>query len=273
MKWRILVSGKCSPAENMAIDEAIFQNLIEGRSYPTIRFYDWDPPTLSYGYHQKVTKEIDFAEMKKLGFGYVRRPTGGRMVLHNNEVTYAIIAPISEHLAGSVLESYSAISKALAEGLKLIGIEVNFEKGSLSSAHQRQSSNPCFASSSRFELNYKTKKIIGSAQIRKKNALLQHGSILLNYDQSQLAYVLPDISLEQKERLANYLQKKTIAINQIIEEKIDFWQAVNYFIKGFKKNWPKDIFFQANELIKSEKEVITNLMYSKYLTEKWNKRN
>ena len=117
MKWRFLIDGKLSPAENMALDEAIFECVQDGRSLPTIRFYNWEPSTVSCGYNQEVAKEVDFAELKKHDYGFVRRPTGGRLVLHNNEVTYAVISPFEGRLSGNVTESYSEISKALAKGL------------------------------------------------------------------------------------------------------------------------------------------------------------
>ena len=272
MRWRILVSPKLRPAENMAIDEAILLGIINNESPPTIRFYDWEPSTVSYGYNQKVEKEIDFIALQDYGFGYIRRPTGGRTVLHDNEVTYSIISPIADRLAGNVLDSYAEISKALAEGLHLMGVDVTFEKGILSADHQRQEANPCFSSSSRFELTYNKKKIVGSAQVRKKNVLLQHGSILLNYDQSKLAYLLPNISKTQKEKLAVYLGKKTIAINQVIEKKIDFKKATTILLKGFKKKWSEDSFYEEINLSIIERKTADNLIKTKYLTDEWNKK-
>ena len=178
----------------MAIDEAVMQEIIKGNSEPTIRFYDWNPPTLSFGYHQNFDDEIDLHEAEKRGFGYIRRPTGGRLVLHREEVTYSVIAPLRERLSGNITETYSEISLALAKGLRILGIMVEFEKGNLTSYHQRESANPCFTSTSRFELSYRNKKIVGSAQTRKDGVLLQHGSILLNFNLSQVAYVLPGLS-------------------------------------------------------------------------------
>ena len=157
MHWRILNSGKKSPAENMAIDEAILEAVITGKSLPTIRFYDWNPSTASCGYNQKVDDEVDFSALEKFGFGFVRRPTGGRLVLHDQEITYSVIAPIEGKFAGSVTQAYSVISLALAEGLREMGVDVELEKGSLDSKHQRQAANPCFSSSSKYELKCQNK--------------------------------------------------------------------------------------------------------------------
>jgi len=272
MKWRFLIDGKLSPAENMAIDEAIFECVQDGRSLPTIRFYNWEPSTVSCGYNQEVAKEINFAALKKHDFGFVRRPTGGRVVLHDNEVTYSVIGPLEGRLSGNVTESYSEISKALAKGLELMSINVDFEKGDLSSEHQRQATNPCFTSSSRYELIYQRQKIIGSAQVRKNNCLLQHGSILLNYNQSKLAQVMPGLTVDQKDRLASYLKRKTIAINEILSVPKGFDEAVRFFINGFKKKWIMDEFVTRKNLEVYELKIAERLRSTKYLTDEWNLR-
>ena len=272
MKWRIIKSGKMGPAENMAIDEAIFEGNISGRSCPTIRFYDWNPPTVSCGYNQEVEKEVDFELLDKFGFGFVRRPTGGRLVLHYDEITYAVIAPVRDLLKGNITDSYSVISTALAQGLNLLGINAEFEKGSLSSDHQRSSSNPCFSSSSRFELTCKGRKIVGSAQVRKNKVLLQHGSILLAHDQSAVANIIPNLNFTQKEKLAHHLSRKTTSINQILDNPVTFEKAVNTLEKGFKKNWKSEEFFQSENLFLEEIEKVDFLINRKYSTIEWNKR-
>lgn len=272
MKWRILLSGKLSPAENMAIDEAIFEGVQKGWSLATIRFYDWQPSTVSCGYNQKVAEEVDFMALEKYGFGFVRRPTGGRLVLHDQEVTYSVISPSIGRLAGNVIASYSEISKALAMGFNLMGIDVDFEKGDLSSKHQRQAANPCFTSSSRYELKYKRKKIVGSAQVRKNNCILQHGSILLNFGQSKLAQILPDLADEQRARMSNYLKRKTIGINEILDEPLSYEKAVKLLIKGFKNKWGNDEFIIQKNLEIDELELAEKLRLSKYLADDWNQR-
>ena len=272
MKWRLLISGKLSSAENMAVDESIFRCVQDGRSMPTIRFYDWEPSTVSCGYNQEVAKEIDFEAMEKHGYGFVRRPTGGRVVLHDNEVTYAVISPAGGRLSGNVTETYSEISIALAKGIELMGINVDFGKGNLSSEHQRQFVNPCFTSSSRYELNYQRKKIVGSAQVRKNNCLLQHGSILLNYNQSKLAQILPGLTVDQKERMANYLRRKTIAINEILSIPKNYDEAIKFLIAGFRETWTMDEFVIHKNLESYELEIAEQLKLTKYLTDDWNQR-
>ena len=272
MKWRILTQGKLSPAENMATDDAIFELIQEGKSQPLIRFYDWNPPTLSLGYHQNAGKEVDFKLLEKYQYGFVRRPTGGRLVLHKDEITYAVISPNDEHLAGNVLKSYGNISLALAEGLRLLGIEVEFEQKELSTFSQREAVNPCFNSSSKYELVVQGKKIVGSAQVRKNNVLLQHGSIILTENQREIAYLMPDISDKMRARLAQLMDNKTITINQVLKKTVAYDVAVEKFVQGFKKAWANDEFEDISDLEEFEKEKVRELIKNKYSTDKWNLR-
>ncbi len=269
IKWRILTNGKMSASENMAIDEAIMNGLESGISEPTIRFYDWNPPTVSFGFHQDIEKEADLERINAKGFGLIRRPTGGRLVLHKNEITYAVIAPLSDHLAGSIIDVYAEISLALAEGLRMMGINVQFEKGSLTSQEQREVSNPCFSSSSKYELTYQRKKIVGSAQLRRNNVFLQHGSILLEKNQEEVADLLPGLTDEQRKKLGQYLQKKTISINEIRDMPIAFSEAVTYLITGFKSIWTMDSFYEVNHLNNLEIKEVNELITKKYGQEHW----
>jgi lipoyl(octanoyl) transferase len=272
LKWRIVVSDKLSSAGNMAVDEAILNGVIAGTSPPTIRFYDWLLPTASYGYNQSWEKEIDLDLVKKNNFDYVRRPTGGRLVLHFDEVTYAVIAPAEDQLSGNVIQSYSEISRALKGGFMLMGLEVDLERGELSAQHQRENLNPCFTSSSRYELKFKGKKIAGSAQVRKKNTILQHGSILLNHDQSKVADILPGLDSEQRKRVGKFLTRKSTAINRILPQKLSFLQAAEYLKNGFKTAWDTDQFNEKDVFMAHEINEVEQLISEKYSSDLWNKR-
>ena len=272
IEWRVIVSEKLSSAMNMAIDETILNGIIAGTSPPTIRFYDWLFPTASYGYNQSWEKELDLELVRKNNFDYVRRPTGGRLVLHYDEVTYAVIAPAVDQLSGNVIQSYSEISRALREGFLLMGLDVDLERGELSTQHQRENLNPCFTSSSRYELKYMNKKIAGSAQFRKKNVILQHGSILLNHDQSKVADILPGLSSEQRQRVGKYLSRKSTAINKNLKEGLSFSQAAEYLKRGFKMAWSADQFRHQEDFEDHEKKEINQLISNRYSSDDWNKR-
>ncbi len=271
-KWRILIDGNHGPAENMAIDEAIFSLVARGESVPTIRFYGWEPPTLSIGYHQKSASEADFDVLSELGYGFVRRPTGGRAVLHKDEVTYAVIAPLGGSLDGNVTDIYVRISEALRDGLRLMGVNVELEKGKLSTEDQRKAANPCFTSTSRYELAVEGRKIVGSAQVRRDGAFLQHGSILLHHDQSEIADLLPDLSDGVRNRVRKFLEKQTISIDKAIGLRISDKTAIANLAEGFRGNWVECDFFEISSIKPEERVLALELANSKYEKTEWNRR-
>lgn len=257
--WRFINSGKMPPNENMAIDKAILEGVANGISPQTVRIYDWNPPTISFGFHQNIAKYIDLERVKKSGFGIVRRPTGGRAVLHYDEITYAVIAKTDGILKGSILQSYQKIGKVLLATLKKIGIDAEMENGLPSLNNQKKWSNPCFTSASKYEIHYKNKKIIGSAQIRKDGAFLQHGSILLNNNQELMAKFLIVKNENERNILKKYLSKKTIAINQILDSPISFLEFSYKLNEAFEEIFPIK-FDKKSGLNKFEKKFIKKII-------------
>jgi len=272
MEWRVLISGKMSPYMNMALDEAIYLNVAKGESLPTLRFYDWEPASFSCGFNQNIEHELDFELLERSSYSFVRRPTGGRMVLHEEEVTYAVISPLRDRMAGSISETYFRIGKALLAGLKIMNIEAELSKGALSQQEQRQPANPCFTSSSRFELTYKRKKLIGSAQTRNNKAFLQHGSILKTYNQKKVASFIPFISEDERLRIASLLERRTISLQMILERDLSFNEVVSSLISGFKEEWREDIFYLQDAPTLVERITAEQLVDKKYATDKWNKK-
>jgi lipoate-protein ligase A len=201
---RIIIDGPCDPVRNMAIDEALAQSCKEGNSgFPVIRFYWWSKPTLSLGAKERLNEAADLEVCRELGISLVRRPTGGRSVLHDQELTYAIIASTDKPpFQTSVEESYRMIAEAQASAVNALGINLMLTAGGRkirprSNQSSEDSANavspgshlPCFAAPSRYELTWQGKKVIGSAQRRLRGAVLQHGSILLQSDVGRLARI------------------------------------------------------------------------------------
>jgi len=257
---------------NMALDEAIYLQVMKGESLPTIRFYDWEPASFSCGYNQEIEKELDFELLQRSEYGFVRRPTGGRMVLHEDEVTYAVISKLEERMAGSISDTYLKIGQALVAGLRNLGVEVDLARGELSREEQKQAANPCFTSSSRFELTYRRKKIVGSAQTRNKTAFLQHGSILRAHNQKRVADFIPFISADERLRLSNLLERRTISIEKILNRQFSFEEVVDSLIAGFKSDWQGDIFFLVDKPTIIEINSAKELSLKKYSTNQWNKK-
>lgn len=170
--WRFVNTGFASPAENMAIDEAIVIAHSKGEVPPTLRFYQWNPPTLSLGYFQKAKEEIDFEALERHQLGFVRRPTGGRAVLHDQELTYSMV--VSEDYPGmpqSVVEAYRVLSQGLLYGFRRL--ELQAEMVSLASEEEKakyatMGSAACFDSPSWYELIVEGRKVAGSAQTRQR---------------------------------------------------------------------------------------------------------
>jgi lipoate-protein ligase A len=190
--FRLINYASDNAAMNMAIDEAILQAHLDGHVPPTLRVYQFAPPAVSLGYAQKVNKEV-VDKIKKKNLDVVRRPTGGRAVLHMGDITYAFICsskgvPLSQYaLVGeSIVAAYKQICQALILALKHLGIEV--ELGQRNGRYQDK--HDCFAATTNADLQYQGKKIAGSAQLRRHHAVLQHGSIILNQPQLVLSELL-----------------------------------------------------------------------------------
>jgi lipoate-protein ligase A len=179
--WRLLIAAPRSGAENMARDVAL-QARAARTGETVLSVYAWSRPTLSFGRNQPATGHYDLAKIRSAGLDVVRRPTGGRAILHNREVTYSVTAPVKDALP--LREAYSQINRILQTGLSRLGVTV--EAASPSERAAAPSIRPCFEIPAEGELIAAGCKLVGSAQWRDGKALLQHGSILVNDDQSSL---------------------------------------------------------------------------------------
>lgn len=189
--WRLINSGFQTGAMNMALDEALLHSVANGDSLPVLRFYRWQPATVTLGYAQSVTTDLDLDICRQAGLDVVRRSTGGRAVLHDHEVTYAVIAPLNAGLFGnSVLDCYRVISRVLQETLRQLGFPAQLVPGKPSGGHQNATKAVCFTAPSQYELLIDGRKVAGSAQKRHGQAFLQHGSIPLEMDLELLGKAL-----------------------------------------------------------------------------------
>lgn len=187
--WRLVVDDQPrSGAANMAIDQAIAEACAAGESLPTLRFYQWKPPAVSLGRHQPHA-EIDHAAVAAAGYEIVRRPTGGRAILHTDEFTYSVAAAQDEaRVAGGVMDAYLNISNALLAGLQ--GLGVSAQKAPASVRAGSDVSAACFEAPSAYEITAGGRKLMGSAQSRRAGYVLQHGSLPLVGDITRLIDVL-----------------------------------------------------------------------------------
>lgn len=186
--WHLLLDAAGRPgADNMALDEALLQEA-DRTGAALLRLYRWDPPCLSLGRNEPALGRYDRARIEALGLAVVRRPTGGRAVWHQHEVTYAVAAPIARF--GSLRDSYRAIHARLAAALRRLGAHAVLAPDARAPG---LASGPCFATPVGGEVLVGGRKVIGSAQVRRGRAFLQHGSILLDGSQD----VVTDVSRER----------------------------------------------------------------------------
>jgi lipoate-protein ligase A len=197
--WRLLLDAPAGGAWNMAVDEVLLDGVAAGATLPTLRFYEWVPPCLSLGYFQPIDV-VDLDGCRALGVEVVRRPTGGRAILHDRELTYSVALPASVlgH-DGGVLPSYHRLSLALQDGLRRLGVPATLAPESAGSGPPVHGP-VCFDRPSAHEILLKGRKLVGSAQMRRGGGLLQHGSILIEPRIGKLKACLrlPDDSVDSR---------------------------------------------------------------------------
>ncbi|WP_449621340.1 lipoate--protein ligase family protein [Robertmurraya sp. Marseille-Q9965] len=270
--WGFIDSGDQSPSFNMALDEALLDWHSAGEIPPVIRFYGWNPATLSIGYFQKVEKEINMEAVKEHELGFVRRPTGGRGVLHEHELTYSVIVS-EEHpeMPKTVTEAYRVISEGILKGFHQLGLEAYFSVPK--TTEERESlKNPrsavCFDAPSWYELVVEGRKVAGSAQTRQKGVILQHGSILLDLDEDKLFSLFNYPNDRVKERMQKAFKSKAVAINDISSRKISLDEAKVAFKKGFEEGL--NIELKPIELSEEQTEYVLQLAKDRYESDEWN---
>ncbi|MDH3453924.1 MAG: lipoate--protein ligase family protein [Desulfuromonadales bacterium] len=189
--WRLINSGFQAGAMNMALDEALLHSVANGDSLPVLRFYRWQPATVTLGYAQSIITDLDQDVCRQAGLDVVRRSTGGRAVLHDQEVTYSVIAPLNTRLFGnSVLDCYRVISEILQKTLVGLGLPAELVPGKPRGGHLNAMKAVCFSAPSQYELVINGCKVAGSAQKRFGQTFLQHGSIPIEMDLELLGKAL-----------------------------------------------------------------------------------
>ena len=269
--WRLINSGPGSASYNMALDEAIAISVRKGSSAPALRLYSWDRPSATLGCFQKIS-DIDTEYCRDASIPVVRRPTGGRAILHNKELTYSFSVKTDNDLfSKGIFDSYKKISAAFYLALSKLGLspEVNMREKTQNSSRtsrdktQNFSYSPlCFQSSSYGEITINSKKVIGSAQKRWTDGLLQQGSIPYCIDEPEVLKIFRLHSVRDiKDAMAGLME----AVPDLSDEnfrnivKISFEEAFNIeFISA---------------LPSQEEEVLAQELDSeKYRTEEWNFR-
>ena len=268
--WRLILSKPLEGAWNMAIDEAILEAVGRELSLPTLRLYSWKPPCLSLGYAQP-TADVDFAALNSLGWQLVRRPTGGRAILHTDELTYAVITPLSEpRVAGGVLESYRRLALALLQALEFLGLPAQADHSyPLPNGSQRNGA-VCFEVPSNYEITANGKKVIGSAQARRLSGVLQHGSLPLTGDLRRITYALAFKDEQERAVSAARLLEHATTLQTILNRVVSWEDAAHSFRTAFETCL--DLQFDEDHLSGFEMKRAAELVSEKYASPSWTNR-
>ncbi len=257
----------------MALDEAILEAAARGQASPTLRLYAWEPACLSLGYGQPLA-DVDQNVLVERGWELVRRPTGGRAILHVDELTYSVTGPQSEpRLAGSILESYHTLSSALLMALQSLGIAAKALPQNMPSAPADRATpaNPvCFEVPSNYEITIDGKKLIGSAQARRKDGVLQHGSLPLFGDLTRITQALAFPNDEARRLAADRLSQRATTVEQVLGVRLSWEQAAQAFIAAFQAALNLEL--APDEITPDELERAGQLMHEKYANPAWNEK-
>jgi lipoate-protein ligase A len=266
--WRLLMDPPAGGAWNMAVDEALLEAAGRGESPPTLRLFDWAPACLSLGYAQSY-REVDAAGLRTNGWDVVRRATGGRAILHVDELTYSVTAPPDEpRVQGSVLESYLRLSKALVAAVRALGLDVEIEEqGPLPGAAKGP---VCFEVPSAYEIVVGGKKLIGSAQARKRHGVLQHGTLPLHGDLTRITQALVFESEAEREDAAQKLLAHATTVESVTGQVMAWETAAQAFVRAFESQL--EICLERGELSGAEKARAEELVQKKYGHPDWIER-
>ena len=266
--WRLLITPPTSGAWNMALDEAILEHIGRGESVPTFRLYAWDPPCLSLG-HAQPFADVDRTRLQERGWEVVRRLTGGRAILHTDEITYSVIAPNDEpRVAGTVLESYNRLAGALLLAVKELELPVEIKEGKVDNPSML---NPvCFEVPSTYEITVNGKKLIGSAQARKKEGVLQHGSLPLVGDLTRICQALVFKNESERDTASKRLLERATTVESALERQVSWESAAQAFIHAFGSQLGLSLI--KGKVSESESERTDELVKEKYAHPSWTER-
>lgn len=266
--WRIIQSTAGSGAFNMALDEVFLTLAAQKLKPPTLRLYSWAPPALSLGYSQKVS-DVNFGQLEHLGWNMVRRPTGGKAILHIDELTYSITAPADDPLvSGSLLESYQRISSILQNALTGLGVDTSADHQYTGLPENARQNPVCFEVPSNFEITHKGKKLIGSAQARKAGGVLQHGSLPLFGDLGRITQALHFDSEAERLAAAQNVSSRATTLQEAAGKTLSWEDAARALIRAFTAQPGIEV-----ELARPDQDEIRaaeELARSKYATREWN---
>jgi lipoate-protein ligase A len=255
-------NGGHDGATNMARDEAISRAVSAGSQLPTLRLYGWTPPAISLGMSQRISS-VDEECCRADGVGIVRRPTGGLAILHADELTYSIALPPDHPIAeGDVMTSYRRIARAIVCALESLGVpDVNADRV----AKEDKAKSPvCFEAPSDYEVIGAGRKLVGSAQWRRVDGVLQHGSLPLYGDIARICAYLLDAPEPERVR------EHAATLKDVLKRDVSWDEAADVWQRAFAE--VLDIHFVVGEASPDELRCADELLATKYGNDEWTRR-
>lgn len=234
-QWRLICDPPTPGRLNMAVDDAILEAVAARDVPPTLRLYAWSPACLSLGYGQP-SADLDPARLAHFGWDAVRRPTGGKAILHLDELTYSLALPAGAGghpvAAVGIVESYQRISRALLAALEGLGLRPQSERRT---DDARTDGAVCFETPSHYEITAGGRKLVGSAQTRRRDGLLQHGSLPLTGDLARIcdALAYPDEASRQQAKAA--VRARAIPLSEALGRPVTWDEAADALAWGFER--------------------------------------
>jgi lipoate-protein ligase A len=265
--WRLLISPPASGAWNMAVDEAILEAIGGEKVLPTLRLYAWVPPCLSLGYAQPI-EDVDLTALHERGWDIVRRPTGGRAILHTDELTYSVIGPLNEpRLAGSLLKSYQVLSSALLDALHRLGTQAQASPEAAGLPGAPNQGPVCFEVPSNYEITVDGKKLVGSAQARRKEGVLQHGSLPLHGDLGRITQVLKFSDEQARQTAAERIWQRATTVERALGRRVEWQSAAQAFREAYEHTLNLELL--PSPLTQGETQAAERLVQEKYSHPAW----
>jgi lipoate-protein ligase A len=261
-EFRLIYDGPYDGATNMARDEAISRAVSARTQLPTLRLYGWVPPSISLGQSQRI-RTVDEAACRADGVDIVRRPTGGLAILHTDEFTYSLSLPIQHPIAeGDVMTSYRRIARAIVTALQRLGVS---DANADAVAKEDKAKGPvCFEAPSDYEVVGGGKKLVGSAQWRRVDGVLQHGSLPLYGDIARVCKYL--VGAPEADRVRQHAG----TLSEILRRDISWSETAEAWRAAFVETL--DISFQAGTLSDEELHCAEELRASRYANDGWTRR-
>jgi len=265
--WRLIVDGEADGAANMAVDQAILEAVIERASPPTLRLYAWSPPCLSLGRNQPLS-DVDSTACRAAGVDVVRRPTGGRSILHTDELTYSVaLLQADPRSEGGIVEGYRRLSEGLLAGLHTMEVPAVQAVGKRKP--EAELTAVCFETPADYEITVAGRKLVGSAQWRARGGVLQHGSLPLRGDLTRIVQFLA-LSDDERKAQQNSLCLQAITLEEALGVAPSFKQVAQALAAGFGK--VLNLTLVPGELTHRERAQAADLRSQVYAATEWTTR-